>query len=79
MYAAGYVHASEAVEVAEVIRHAIHTDDPKLRYQVSWGSRELIEGRRALADEDWVALGRIPDLAGYIAAFRDGLGLDIST
>jgi NAD(P)-dependent dehydrogenase (short-subunit alcohol dehydrogenase family) len=79
LYAAGYVHATDAVEVAEVIRHAIHTEDPRLRYQVSWGSRELIEGRLAMGDEEWVALGRIPDLADYIAAFRDGLGLDIST
>lgn len=79
MYAAGYLHATDASEVAEVIRHAIHTDDPKLRYHVSWGGRELTEGRRVMTDEEWVALGRVPDLAGYIAAFRDGFGLDLTT
>ena len=36
MYAAGAANATPAVEVGEVIRHAIETDDPKLRYQVSW-------------------------------------------
>ena len=79
MYAAGYFHATDAAEVAEVIRHAIETDDPKLRYHVSWGGRELVEGRRQMTDEEWVALGRIPDLDGYVAAFRDGFGLDIAT
>lgn len=79
MYAAGYVHASDASEVAEVIRHAIETDDPKLRYHVSWGGRELVEGRRALSDEDWVALGRIATLEEYLAAFEAAFGLDMRT
>lgn len=79
MYAAGYVHATDAGEVAEIIRHAIETDDPKLRYHVSWGGRELVEGRRSLSDEDWVALGRIDTLDGYLAAFEDAFGLDMRT
>jgi len=79
MYAAGYIHATDAVEVAEVIRHAIETDDPKLRYQVSWGGRELVDGRTAMTDEDWVDLGRIPTLDGYIEAFEAAFGLDLRT
>lgn len=79
MYAAGYVHATDAVEVAEVIRHAIETDEPKLRYHVSWGGRELVEGRRALPDEEWVALGRVDTLDGYLAAFEAAFGLDMRT
>ncbi len=79
MYAAGYLHATDAGEVAEVIRHAIETDTPKLRYHVSWGGRELIEGRAQMTDEQWVALGGIDTLDGYIAAFQDLFGLDIST
>jgi NAD(P)-dependent dehydrogenase (short-subunit alcohol dehydrogenase family) len=35
-YAAGFAQATDHVEVAEVIRHAIETDHPQLRYQVSW-------------------------------------------
>lgn len=79
MYAAGYIHATDAVEVAEVIRHAIETDDPKLRYQVSWGGPELVEGRSAMTDEDWVDLGRAPTLDGYMEAFEAAFGLDLRT
>ena len=45
MYAAGYHHAADADDVAYVVRHAIETDEPRLRYTVSWGGRELVEGR----------------------------------
>lgn len=79
MYAAGYLHATDAGEVGEVIRHAIETDDPKLRYQVSWGGREIVAGRQAMSDEDWVALGTIESLTDYIAAFNAAFGIDIST
>jgi len=79
MYGAGYVHATDASEVAAVIGHSIETDDPKLRYQVSWGGRELVGGRARMADEDWVALGRTTTLDDYVTAFRTGFGLDIST
>lgn len=79
MYSAGFLQATDAVEVAEVIRHAIETDDPKLRYPVSWGGQEIIDGRAALTDEAWVALGRIESLDDYITAFEAAFGLDIST
>ena len=46
-YAAGYSHASDPVEVAKVVHHAIHTDTPTLRYPVSWGGPESIAGRAA--------------------------------
>ena len=32
-----------------------------------------------MTDEEWVELGRIPDDAGYIAAFGAAFGIDIST
>jgi NAD(P)-dependent dehydrogenase (short-subunit alcohol dehydrogenase family) len=76
-YAAGMAQATDPFEVADVILHAIETDDPRLRYAVSWGARELIEGRRRLSDEAWVALGAIEDDADYAAAFRDAFGVDI--
>jgi NAD(P)-dependent dehydrogenase (short-subunit alcohol dehydrogenase family) len=79
MYAAGYHHASDAVEVAEVIRHAIETDEPKLRYPVSWGGVGITEGRSRMTDEEWVALGRIESMEDYIAAFGDAFGIDIGT
>ncbi len=79
MYAAGMNHATDPFEVAETIRHAIETDAPRLRYTVSWGGPELVEGRARMTDEEWIALGRAPDDAAYIAAFSAAFGLDIST
>src|SRR5829696_3005969 len=77
-YAAGMAQATDPSEVADVILHAIETDEPRLRYTVSWGGRELVEGRRRLSDEAWVALGAIEDDADYAAAFEDAFGLDVS-
>jgi NAD(P)-dependent dehydrogenase (short-subunit alcohol dehydrogenase family) len=79
MYAAGLNHATDPFEVAETIRHAIETDAPRLRYTVSWGGPELVEGRARMTDEEWVAIGLAPDDAGYIKAFGEAFGLDIST
>lgn len=78
MYAAGFHHATDAIEVAEVIRHAIETDAPTLRYTVSWGS-EIPARRARMTDEAWVALGRIETLDDYVVAFREALGLDMTT
>jgi NAD(P)-dependent dehydrogenase (short-subunit alcohol dehydrogenase family) len=78
MYAAGYVHATDATEVAQIILHAIETDDPKLRYPVSWGGQAIVEGRAAMTDEQWVALGSTESLDEYLAAFRDLFGLDLT-
>jgi NAD(P)-dependent dehydrogenase (short-subunit alcohol dehydrogenase family) len=77
-YAAGMAQATDPAEVADVILHAIDTDEPRLRYTVSWGGRELVEGRRRLSDEAWVALGAIEDDREYAAAFEDAFGLDVS-
>ncbi len=79
MYAAGYLHASDAVEVARIVLHAIETDDPKLRYPVSWGGQAIVDGRAAMTDEEWVDMGRIETLADYIEAFDEYFGVDIST
>jgi len=78
MYAAAHSQATDAVEVARVIRHSIETDDPKLRYPVSWGGVELTAGRAAMTDEEWVAMGRCETLDEYIAAFREHFGLDLT-
>lgn len=78
MYAAGYLHATDASEVARVILHSIETDEPKLRYPVSWGGQAIVDGRSAMTDEQWVEMGRIETLDGYIAAFSDHFGVDIN-
>jgi len=78
MYAAGLAHATDPFEVGKVVHHAITTDQPKLRYAVSWGAKELIDGRAAMTDEQWVALGAIADDEDYYAEFADKFGLDIN-
>src|SRR3954454_1006989 len=52
-YAAGIAQATDPVEVAKVIEQAISTDQPKLRYQVSWGGPEMCAGRERMTDEEW--------------------------
>ncbi len=75
-YAAGVAQATDPFEVAEVIRHAVTTDDPRLRYSCAWGGAEIIDGRRAMSDEDWVALGAITDDDKYEEGFRAAFGVD---
>ena len=78
-YAAGMAGATDPFEVAKVVHHAVTTDAPELRYAVSWGAAELIEGRAAMSDADWVAMGAHADDGAYYDAFRAGFGLDLRT
>ena len=77
-YAAGIRQATPAEEVADVILHAIDTDSPQLRYQVSWAAAEIVAGRDRMAEGDWVALGAIDDDAEYAARFTELFDVDIS-
>lgn len=79
MYAAGMAHATDPFEVGKVIHHAITTDQPKLRYAVSWAANELIDGRAAITDEQWVALGNVAadDDDAYYDGFLATFGLDL--
>jgi NAD(P)-dependent dehydrogenase (short-subunit alcohol dehydrogenase family) len=77
MYAAGLAQATDPLEVAEVIHHAVTTASPELRYRVSWGGEELIGGRERMTDSQWLSLGTAPDDDAYYARFRELFGLDI--
>ena len=77
-YAASHPHATDPLEVAKVVHHAIHTDTPQLRYAVSYGGPELISGRLRITDEQWVALGAIEDDDEYYRAYADAFGIDIT-
>ncbi|HKA85883.1 MAG TPA: SDR family oxidoreductase [Acidimicrobiales bacterium] len=77
MYATGIPNATDPFEVAEVIHHAVTTDEPRLRYVTSWGAAELIQGRERMADADWVGLGAAADDDAYYARFEELFGLDI--
>ena len=78
MYAAGIQQATDAVEVARIIQHAIETDEPELRYQVSWGAAEMVAGRDAMSSADWFALGATADDAEYARRFSELMGVDIT-
>jgi hypothetical protein len=77
MYATGISNATDPFAVADVIHHAVTTDEPRLRYVTSWGAAELIQGRERMTDADWVALGATPDDDAYYARFEELFGLDI--
>jgi NAD(P)-dependent dehydrogenase (short-subunit alcohol dehydrogenase family) len=82
MYAAGIPNGTDPMEVARLIEHAVTTDQPKLRYACSWGGRELVEGRAAITDEQWVHMGQVEDTpegdAAYYDAFKQAFALDIA-
>ena len=77
MYAAGITHATDPFEVAQVVEHAVTTDDPQLRYRVSWGGEELVGGRERITDAEWVAIGAATDDDDYYDRFQKAFGLDI--
>ncbi|GAA2264538.1 oxidoreductase [Actinomadura luteofluorescens] len=77
-FATGLQSATRPEEVAEVVHGALTTDDPKLRYVCSWGAAELAAGRRAMTDEDWVALGGLESDEDYYREFSRLTGLDIA-
>jgi NAD(P)-dependent dehydrogenase (short-subunit alcohol dehydrogenase family) len=76
-YAAGMANATDPFEVGAVIHHAVTTDQPQLRYPVSWGGTELIEGRAAMTDHEWVALGAHEDDDAYYDDFKAKFGLEL--
>lgn len=76
-YAAGMANATDPFEVGAVIHHAVTTDQPQLRYPVSWGGIELIEGRAAMTDQEWVALGTHEDDDAYYDDFKAKFGLEL--
>jgi len=78
-YAAGMANATDPFQVGAVIHHAVTTDQPMLRYPVSWGGVELIDGRASMTDDHWVALGTHTDDDAYYDAFKAAFGLELRT
>ena len=73
-YAVGIAQATDPFEVGAVVHEAITTTEPKLRYTVSWGAEEMIDGRQRMTDEEWVAMGGLEDDAAYYDAFERHFG-----
>jgi NAD(P)-dependent dehydrogenase (short-subunit alcohol dehydrogenase family) len=76
-YAAGMTNATDPFEVGRVIEHAITTDDPVLRYPVSWCSPEMSPLHDRLDERDWLALGTIDDDDEYAARFAQVFNVQI--
>ncbi|NKB40116.1 MAG: SDR family NAD(P)-dependent oxidoreductase [Ilumatobacter sp.] len=79
MYAAGMAGATDPFEVGRVIERAIITDNPQLRYPVSWGGIEMAALHDRIDDDDWIGLGMIEDDADYVARFNEIFDVDIAT
>jgi len=73
-YAVGIAQATDPFEVGAVVHEAIATANPKLRYAVSWGAEEIIQGRQRMTDEAWVEMGKIADDRAYYDAFERHFG-----
>lgn len=78
-YAAGYLSATDPFEVAKVIHHSIVTDEPELRYAVSWAGPEMAALHDRIDHADWLELGRIDELDAYMTRFEEIFGVDIHT
>lgn len=78
-YAAGMAGATDPVEVGKVIEHAINTDEPVLRYPVSWGGHEMASLHDRIDDADWLELGTIESDDNYNRRFNEIFGIDITT
>jgi NAD(P)-dependent dehydrogenase (short-subunit alcohol dehydrogenase family) len=76
-YAAGLAHATDPMEVAALIHHAVTTDAPRLRYAVSWAGPEIVAARATMDDADWVALGAWDDDDAYYDDFAAKFGIDL--
>jgi NAD(P)-dependent dehydrogenase (short-subunit alcohol dehydrogenase family) len=76
-YAAGMANATDPFEVGRIILHAIETDQPELRYPVSWAGTELAARHDRIADQDWLDLGRVDDDEEYADLFERVFGVDI--
>jgi NAD(P)-dependent dehydrogenase (short-subunit alcohol dehydrogenase family) len=77
-YATGIPQATDPFEVAEVVYEAVTTDKPQFRYTVSWGGDEIINGRAAITDEEWIAIGATTDDDEYYRRFEAAFGLSIA-
>lgn len=77
-YAAGMAQATDPFEVGAVVREAIETDSPRLRYPVSWGGPELLGRRPQISDAEWVALGAVETDEQYAAEFLRLFGVSIT-
>ncbi len=76
-YIAGRNHATDPLEVGKVIEHAITTDEPQLRYPVSWCAPEMSARHDRIDHDDWIELGTITDEDEYAERFKQVFDVEI--
>jgi NAD(P)-dependent dehydrogenase (short-subunit alcohol dehydrogenase family) len=76
MFAAGFRVGVQPEEVAKVMREAVETDNYKLRWLVGEDSAGIVNGRRNISDEAFIAMGALDD-ADYNEAFKEHFGVDL--
>jgi len=77
MFTSGLESPTMPEVVADAISDAISTDHPVLRYPVGDDAHQLLAGRTAMTDEEYVALGRAMSADEFAAAIRDAFGIQI--
>ena len=69
--------AASPTVVAEMIRHVIESDDPRLRFPVGPDALPFLGWRASLSDEDWVGLGGFEHDRDYFARVLLDTGIDL--
>jgi len=76
-YTAGIAANVRPEEVADVIREALATDEPRFRYPCAWGGKGLVLGRSRMSDREWIEMGAAATHEEYYERFERHFGLDI--
>jgi NAD(P)-dependent dehydrogenase (short-subunit alcohol dehydrogenase family) len=63
--------------VAEMIRYAAESDDPRLRFPVGPDAHSFLGWRQSLSDEDWVRLGGLSQDSDYYERVLQDTGVDL--
>ena len=77
MFAAGFRAAVPPEPVAETILEAIEAPEYKLRWLVGADAESIVNGRRAIPDEEWVRMGGIEPDEEYNRLYKEYFGIDL--
>jgi NAD(P)-dependent dehydrogenase (short-subunit alcohol dehydrogenase family) len=66
--------AAQPADAARVIYEAATTSQPRVRWLVGEDARLLVEGRRRMTDEEYVAGGREMSEEDYLASMQQRFG-----
>jgi NAD(P)-dependent dehydrogenase (short-subunit alcohol dehydrogenase family) len=67
-------NAAQPADAARVIYEAATTSQPRVRWLVGEDARLLVEGRRRMTDEEYVAGGREMSEEDYLASMQQRFG-----